>query len=159
MNLKLVRLLGDPVATVGDLYVLDTAISWHTLEDPDRGLLQIQPLSHILSVKVPGATCIPYGHYQVIIDWSNRFQRMMPHILDVPGFEGVRIHPGNTAADTSGCVLLGKIRGHDMISSSLAAFNEFFPMLEEALDGFAKHVWIDVVEYDPTAIEGSFVPV
>jgi hypothetical protein len=79
---------------------------------------------------------IPAGTYKVIIDFSNRFQRDMPHILDVPGFDGIRIHSGNTDKDTEGCLLLGrKIVGPDFIGESHLAFDAFFPKLKSALDG------------------------
>ena len=84
-------------------------------------------------VKVPGATAIPAGRYQVIIDWSNRFQKPMPHVLNVPGFEGIRIHCGNTAADTEGCILLGSNATRSTITGSVLAFDKFFLKLQAAL--------------------------
>ena len=64
-------------------------------------------------IKIPNETCIPFGHYQVIIDYSNRFKRLMPLLLEVPDFSGIRIHNGTNQNNTSGCILVGKntIRG------------------------------------------------
>ena len=86
-----------------------------------------------MGVKVKGQTAIPAGKYQVVIDMSQRFGKEMPHVLNVPMFDGIRIHPGNTAADTEGCILLGKSKGKDSVLQSRDAFNEFFPKLQEVL--------------------------
>ena len=59
-------------------------------------------------VKVPKITCIPYGRYRIVWDFSQRFQRNTLHLLDVPQFEGIRIHSGNSDADTEGCLIPGK---------------------------------------------------
>jgi hypothetical protein len=85
-------------------------------------------------VKVDGQTAIPAGTYSVVIDFSNRFNRDMPHILDVPMFAGIRIHSGNTDADTEGCLLLGRdwVGGDDVMSSHVA-FDAFFPKLQAAV--------------------------
>lgn len=86
--------------------------------------------------KIAGKTAIPFGTYEVIVNFSDRFQRPMPLLLNVPGFNGVRIHSGNTSADTLGCLLLGfqydeKIP--DFIGESRRAFSQFFPLLEDNL--------------------------
>jgi hypothetical protein len=83
--------------------------------------------------KVLGKTAIPIGEYKLIVDASARFKQDMPHILDVPNFTGVRIHSGNTSADTDGCILLGSTwAGKDFIGNSKIAYNKFFEKLKKA---------------------------
>lgn len=95
-------------------------------------------------VKIKGETAIPAGRYQVIIDFSNRFQVRMPLIVNVPGFTGVRIHWGNWAKDTDGCPLVGTTKGVDFIGNSRAAYNRLFKKLENALK--TEKVWITIVD-------------
>lgn len=106
--------------TIGKMSI-DGIFFCYTLEDKVR------------SEKIKGKTAIPEGTYSVIIDKSIRFGRDMPHILNVPGFEGVRIHSGNTDADTEGCILVGMdwVKGN-FISRSKEAFTKFFPRLQQA---------------------------
>lgn len=93
--------------------------------------------------KIPGQTAIPAGRYQVIRTMSNRFKTVLPLLLDVEGFAGIRIHPGNTSADTEGCILLGRTADaeRDTIFKSRAAFEEFDAWLEYVLDkGFTVFI-------------------
>jgi hypothetical protein len=80
--------------------------------------------------KVPGQTAIPCGRYEVRITPSRRFKRDLPLLLAVPGFEGIRIHPGNTAADTEGCLLPGRRRTADQVRESKSAFDRLFDLLK-----------------------------
>lgn len=118
MKLELRRKEFTEESTIGDLYINDSFFCF-TLEDKVRK-----------GEKVYGKTAIPYGNYKVVIDYSTRFQRDMPHILDVSGFQGVRIHSGNTAASTEGCVLLGFTKDKDFIGQSKLAFAAFFERLK-----------------------------
>lgn len=108
-----------------------------TLEDKWRDLTKEK--------KVPGETCIPAGRYRVIMDYSNRFKRVMPHILDVPNFKGVRIHAGNTRADTEGCILLGSYRQEGIIIESKVTTDRFNTLITDALDN-GEDIWITVDE-------------
>jgi hypothetical protein len=83
----------------------------------------------IKTKKVFAQTAIPAGRYEVIINFSNRFQQYMPLLLNVPGFEGVRIHPGNVPTNTEGCLLLGQTEGDDFIGNSRMAYRSFLPKL------------------------------
>jgi Family of unknown function (DUF5675) len=82
---------------------------------------------------LPGVSCIPTGTYPVVIAWSNRFQKLMPRLIGVPGRDGILIHSGNTRADTEGCILLGKERTTSGVSYSRLAFGAFFSWLGVAL--------------------------
>jgi hypothetical protein len=93
--------------TVGSLYV-DGEYFCGTLEDTDRGLTQEMPLEEIRRIKIPHETAIPAGVYRVIVNLSPAKKRMLPRLLDVPGFSGILIHRGNTAKDSSGCILVGE---------------------------------------------------
>ena len=136
MNLELERKEFYPDRCIGGLYI-DGTYFCYTLEDTDRKLEED-------GIKIPKQTAIPRGKYKVIINHSNRFKRDMPLLLDVPQFEGIRIHAGNTPENTEGCILLGMeydAPTHE-IRKSRIAFDEVFIMLEESLD--EEDCWIEV---------------
>jgi hypothetical protein len=120
MKLDLIRKDFTDKSTIGDL-LIDGKFFCFTLEDVPR------------AVKIPGETAIPEGTYQVITNYSNRFKTVMPLLLNVPNFEGVRFHSGNSSADTEGCILLGFTKSKDFICNSRKAFNAFMPKLKEGL--------------------------
>lgn len=107
MKLKLLRKYKKETYTIGELYI-DGKLFCSTLEDKDRGLSSETPLSEIKKIKVPNETAIPTGTYKIILNKSPKFGRILPRLLDVPGFEGILIHRGNTNKDTSGCILIGE---------------------------------------------------
>jgi hypothetical protein len=131
MDIQLLRTDFTKKSTIGNLNI-DSTFFCFTLEDrfPEDG------------IKVKGETCIPAGRYEVVTDWSNRFQRMMPHILNVPGFEGIRIHKGNTSSNTEGCILLGDLKSEDYIGHSKPAFDAFYILLVKGLK--EGKVWINI---------------
>ena len=95
-------------------------------------------------VKVAGATAIPAGKYTVIVDFSDHFQKDLPHILNVPMFDGIRIHSGNTDLDTEGCLLVGMgWGGGDSVSNSRVAFDALFSKLQKAISD-EDEITIDV---------------
>ncbi|MDR1984985.1 MAG: DUF5675 family protein [Prevotellaceae bacterium] len=106
-KLELRRIARKATYTIGKLYV-DGKYFCDTLEDVDRGLRQSMPLCEIKRVKVMHQTAIPTGTYKVIVNVSPAKQRLLPRLLDVPGFEGILIHRGNTDKDSSGCILVGE---------------------------------------------------
>lgn len=106
--------------TIGKLYV--------------GGVYQCFTLEREVTKQPDRKPAIPSGLYDVVVDDSTRFKRPMPHILDVPGYEGIRIHKGNTDADTEGCILLGMDwAGVDFIGRSGVAFDTFFIKLQDLL--------------------------
>jgi hypothetical protein len=123
MKLRLVRTDLAPGYTVGALYI-DGAFNCFTLEDTVRAP----------GVKVFGQTAILAGTYKVIINMSARFKRLLPLLLDVPGFDGVRIHPGNSATDTEGCILVGRKKSPGWLGESVLAFDPLFARMQAAKD-------------------------
>lgn len=124
MKLLLVREPSGDKCTHGKLYV-NGVFECFTLEDKDRKL-------ESGGEKIYGQTAIPRGTYEVVINFSQRFKRDLPLLLNVAGFSGVRIHAGNTSEDTEGCILVGSSRGDQRVNNSRVAFNKLFDQLDEA---------------------------
>jgi hypothetical protein len=121
MKLKLIRDHGTKDYTHGKLYIEDIYFC-DTIEDQER------------DVKVQNQTAIPLGTYKVIVNKSTRFKKLMPLLLNVPNFTGVRIHSGNTKEDTEGCVLVGKKLKDGFIGSSRVTFKELMSRLQGVKD-------------------------
>lgn len=92
--------------------------------------------------KVFGKTAIPAGRYKVIVNMSNRFKIMMPLLVNVPGYEGVRIHVGNTDIDTLGCILAGRKKGVDSISESKLATKSLYDFIDNQLKKGSLYITI-----------------
>lgn len=137
MQLEIRRQPSLYAATLGKLFV-DGIELCCTLEDEVREV----PGQPVSSWKIQARTAIPRGKYEVRITESTRFKRPMPQLMDVPGFAGIRIHSGNTAADTEGCILLGMTEEVNLIYRSKEAFGKFFPLLEAALKDGPVYVTI-----------------
>lgn len=135
MNLVLLRDRFADDFTLGTLTESGVFIGY-TCEDVDRKMEEG-------GTKVHGRTAIPRGRYKCVLSRSNRFKRVMPEVQNVPGFSGVRIHSGNTAADTEGCPLLGLERTGNGVRNCAAPNAELMRLMESA----AKHgeeVWLTV---------------
>ena len=144
MEIKLVREHFNDVCTIGSLFIDGSHL--FTLEDVDRKLSQDDDLSHVKYIKVFGKTAIPYGRYEVVMTFSNRFKKMMPLLLNVKGFEGVRIHSGNTDEDTEGCILIGYKKDvlNNHILQSRPAIGEVYMILSEAVK--REKVYIEITK-------------
>lgn len=121
MEIRVKRTDFTDESTISELYINDK-LSMYTLEDKDRGLTNTMPLDEIKKIKVHGLTAIPTGRYQLIMSFSNRFQKYLPEILNVPGFAGIRMHTGNRATDSEGCLITGKDKAKNFVSGSKTAF-------------------------------------
>ena len=136
MELLVQRKPSNEECTLGELFV-NGSHECYTLEDVIR-----ETGAMVSEWKVPGATAIPSGRYRVIITFSKHFGRDMPEVVDVPGFTGVRIHWGNEAADTDGCLLVGSECKASTILRSRVEFDHLFDLLESTIsDG--EEVWIE----------------
>lgn len=131
MKLTLTRDVRAPEFTLGELSD-ESGHLCYTVEDTVRD-----------GPKVPGKTAIPAGRYRIIITQSNRFKRPLPLLLNVPGFEGVRIHSGNRAEDTEGRLIVGQARNPDGVGASKLAFNELYRQIAEAIDA-GEEVWLEI---------------
>lgn len=129
MLLKLVPHQLSEKCLISKLYI-DGKLECYILEDVPR------------DVKIAGQTCIPAGTYKVIISYSPRFKQMMPLLLNVPNFVGVRIHPGNVAEHTEGCLLPGML-GRDAVTDSRVAYQLLYKKIETAL-GINEQVFIEI---------------
>lgn len=138
MKIELVRIAFKDTYTIGKLYV-DGKYFSDVLEDVDRGLDSSMSESEILKKKVKGQTAIPTGHYVINITYSPKYKRMMPLLLDVKGFSGIRIHSGNTAKDTEGCLLVGKNKQVGKVLESRDTYQRLFKMMEGQ-----KEITIDI---------------
>ena len=131
MKLKLIRKHLEDTYTIGDLLVDDVFFS-NILEDKVRDFNKDGDLNESGETKVYGETAIPYGTYKVIITFSERFQRELPLLLNVKGFEGIRIHPGNTAIDTHGCLLPGNNTEKGKVTESKVTFEKLFKLMKDS---------------------------
>lgn len=116
MKIKVVREFFSNTETLGTMYINDKFFCY-TLEDFDRKFKQSQDEAFIKTNKIAKKTALPAGEYRLILSISNRFQRLMPEVLNVKGFAGIRIHGGNTHENTEGCILIAKNRFIDKPSA------------------------------------------
>lgn len=144
MKIRVDRRWPKETYTIGRLYI-NGELFCNTLEDRDRGLLQSDPPASIKIRKIYGETAIPKGTYRVAmntvspkyaaVDWyKNLCAGKMPRIVNVPCFEGILIHPGNTALDTYGCILVGKNSKVGQLTESKATFKVLYKRMKAASD-------------------------
>lgn len=133
MELKLKRELKNESYTLGKLFI-DGIEFCYTVEDTDRDKNNDGDILDVGEAKIYGKTAIPKGTYKVILSMSNGFKKLMPEILDVPGFSGIRIHSGNTAEDSEGCIIVGTVRTPNGVGMSRDCFTRFMKKLDGQKD-------------------------
>lgn len=130
MTLKIKRVAFRDTYTIGRLYV-DGKYFCDTLEPTNRDLNKNGKFDNG-EVKVKGKTAIPFGTYEMVWAYSPRFKRYTPRFVNVPEFEGVLIHSGNSSKDSAGCVLVGKNTKVGMVTDSRNTCNRLYPLIKNA---------------------------
>jgi len=123
--------------TLGTLSLGDLVIGM-TCEDEDRHLEDDG------KAKVYGKSAIPRGRYRITVTYSHRFQKELPEIQGVPGFSGIRIHGGNTAEDSHGCVLVGKQRTRDGVAQCGGIVQRIMSLINQTEDK-GRACWIKIM--------------
>ena len=143
MKLTLKRIAKKDTYCIGKLYINGIYFA-DTIEDKDRGLKQSMSLSNIKKVKVQDKTAIPSGTYEIVLNViSPKYSKQdfyknyanggrVPRLLNVPGWEGVLIHAGNTAEDSSGCILVGQNKIIGQVINSKDTFKKLYKILQSA---------------------------
>ena len=136
MKLTLKRIAKKDTYTVGKLYI-DGVYFCDTIEDKDRGLYQKQDIQELRKIKVPSKTAIPTGIYKISLSivspkfsakkiYQEICKGKVPRLLNVPGYEGVLIHIGNTAEDSAGCILVGQNKVVGKVINSTETFRKLY---------------------------------
>lgn len=152
MELLLKRIALQDTYTIGKLYVNGTYFC-DTIEDKVRDLNKDGDLNDVGEGKIPSLTAIPYGKYEITLkvkspkfslkpsySWCGGY---LPRLINVPHFEGILIHAGNTADSSAGCILVGENKVKGQVINSMVTLKKLYPILKEALDRNEK-IWIKI---------------
>ena len=131
MKLRLERKYFKETYTIGNLYINGSFFS-NTLEDKNRDVNKNGKFDNG-ETKIYGETCIPFGTYKIILTMSPKFKRELPRLLNVPSFEGVLIHRGNTAKDSAGCILVGENKAVGKVLNSTPYEERLVKMMKNAI--------------------------
>lgn len=142
MKLRLERKYFKETYTIGNLYINGSFFS-NTLEDKNRDVNKNGKFDNG-ETKVYGETCIPFGTYKVILTMSPKFKRELPRLLNVPSFEGVLIHRGNTAKDSAGCILIGENKAVGKVLNSTPYEERLVKMIKNAISR-GEEIIIEIV--------------
>ena len=156
MEVLIKRIAKKDTYTIGNLFI-DGKYICDTLEDKDRGLTQKMPLSEIKSKKIYGETAIPTGRYKLDLNtvspkysnsskykWAQKYEGKLPRILNIPGFEGVLLHVGNSAQDSLGCPLVGKNKVVGKVLESTKTFTDLMDNYFVPARDKNEEIWITI---------------
>lgn len=143
MKLQLKRIALKPTYTIGKLYV-NGAYFCDTLEDTVRDYNKDGDLEDKGESKIYGETAVPYGTYKIILNLSPRFKRILPRLMGVKHFDGILIHPGNTAKDTHGCILVGVNNQVGRVNESKVTFDRLFKLMSDAYE-IGEEIAIEII--------------
>lgn len=139
MKLTVKLIANRSTYSISKLYI-DGVYFCDVLEDTQRGLTQYDSIETIKSKKIYGDTAIPRGTYKITMDvvsskfksrsWAKPYGGKIPRLIDVPGYEGVLIHPGNTSSDTLGCILVGN---NNIVGKVTNSVNTFHALMKKLL--------------------------
>lgn len=138
MIVTLRRVAFKPTYTIGKLYI-DGNYFCDTVEDKDRGLNDSMTEEEIKKKKIYGETAIPYGTYKVSITYSPKFKKNLPLVEGVKGFSGIRIHSGNTAKDSLGCIIVGKNKKVGMVLDSRVTMEKLIKVFDTK-----ENIWLTI---------------
>lgn len=124
MKILVKRIYKGDTYTIGHLYI-DGVYVCDTIEDPVRILNEYED-------KVYGETAIPEGVYPVELTYSPRFKKVLPEIKNVQFFSGIRIHAGNTAKDSEGCLIVGENKVKGKVINSRKTLEKLMKILKSA---------------------------
>lgn len=152
MELFLKRIALKDTYTIGKLYVNGTYFC-DTIEDKVRDLNKDGDLNDVGEGKIPSLTAIPYGKYEITLkvkspkyslrtnyNWCNGY---LPRLINVPHFEGILIHAGNTSKDSAGCILVGENKVKGQVINSMVTLKRLYSCLKEVVDRNEK-IWIKI---------------
>lgn len=134
MTIRIDRKWKKAEYTISKVYINGRYFGCNALEDTDRGLLQTMQITELQRKKIKGKTAIPRGYYDVRITYSPKYKRMMPLVVDVPAFSGIRLHSLNKPEDSEGCIGFGKNDKVGWISDSRYWTDKIYRLIETALN-------------------------
>lgn len=143
LHLILLRKYRKEAYTIGQLYNGNTYLC-NTVEDTDRGLHSNMAAAQIAKLKIKGQTAIPTGSYKVEVTDSPKFKRPLPLVLNVPGFSGIRIHRGQNANSTEGCIIPGENTVKGGVTNS-TRYEEVITKLIQNAQKNNEECWLTII--------------